>query len=311
MDWKDMFSHKLYELTGHRVTNYNIHSDEKGWHYYIEAQSLEENHPLILNHYRGQLFAVIPLKEYLKLENGTIDPEAYIDNAFWNFGYYWGGGSMINGVFWKPLEETAGIHDKEMVKRYLSILACRTHRRSCGYMPAEEQCKRCFVNLCPFSEVEEKNRGASWESEVDEHDYRVDMFKALAERVNTELELDLSGLLCHKGETALLIPHTWKKETCVLYLPVTLTNELLYHPGERNWREMAKGLTLELGVPFDKNKRTVIDDKIDVPASEYCRAFWKSCCMTDTENTENTQVAKEMKPNIFKRIMNFFRIATK
>lgn len=299
LDWKDQFSREIYELTGHRVANYNIYSDERGWYYYIEAQSLEANHPLIINHYRGQLFAVIPLKEYQELEAGTIDINYYIENAYWNFGYYWGGGSLIGGVFWKPLEDTTGIHNKERVKRYLSILACRTHRRSCGYMPPEEQCGRCHVKQCPFSKVEEKNRGASWEKEVNEHDYRVDMFNAVAKRVKTDLQIEVSGYLCHKGENALLVPHTWKKETCTLYLPVTLTNDLLYHPGERDWKSIAQNIQLELGVLFDKNKRVLLDSHSD---SEFCWEFFKSCFVQyDNENEK-----KEEKQGFFKKIMSFF-----
>lgn len=304
VDWKTDLSQKLYELTGHRVANYNIYSDEQGWYYYIQAKSLKENYPLIMNHYRGQLFAVIPLEDYQKLDAGTISPTAYIESAFWNFGYYWGGGSLLGGVFWKPLETTAGIHDKEYVKRYLSILACRTHRNSCGYMPPRDQCSRCFVKQCPFSEVEEKNRGASWENEVNEHDYRVDMLKAVKERVKEDLGIEVSGLLCYEGENALLIPHTWKKEACMLYLPATLTNDLLYNPGERDWKSMAKNMQLELGVLFDKSKRVLVDAQSD---NEFCRKFWESCF---TQGEDKTAAPKE-NPSFFKRILYRLGIVTK
>lgn len=304
IDWKDEFSHKLYELVGHRVANYNIYSDENGWYYYIQAQSLEINHPLVMNHYRGQLFVVIPLKDYQKLDSGTISIASYIENAYWNFGYYWGGGSLLGGVFWKPLETTTGIHNKEYVKRYLSILACRTHRNSCGYMPPEDQCRRCYLKQCPFSEVEEKNRGASWKNEVDEHDYRIDMLKAVAERVKEDLGIEVSELLCHTGENALLIPHTWKKGECTLYLPVTLTNDLLYNPGERDWKTIAENFQLELGVLFDKNKRVLIDSQSD---NNFCQRFWESFF---SQNEDKPEVLKE-KQNIFKRIMYRLGIVAK
>lgn len=304
VDWKTELSQKLYELTGHRVANYNIHSDEQGWYYYIQAKSLEVKHPLIMNHYRGQLFAVIPLKDYQELDAGRISPTSYIENAYWNFGYYWGGGSLLGGVFWTPLETTAGIHNTEYVKRYLSILACRTHRNSCGYMPPADQCSRCFVKQCPFSEVEEKNRGASWENEVSEHDYRVDMLKAVAERVKEDLGFEVYGLLCHKGENALLVPHNWKKETCTLYLPVTLTNDLLYNPGERDWKGIAKKMQLELGVLFDPNKRVLVDSQSD---NEFCQKFWESCFMRE----EDKDAAPKETPSFFKRIMIHFGIVAK
>lgn len=304
IDWKNEFSQKLFELTGHRVANYNIYSDEQGWYYYIQAQSLMANHPLIINHYRGQLFAVIPLKDYQELDAGKILPASYIENAYWSFGYYWGGGSLLGGVFWKPLENTAGIHDKEYVKRYLSILACRTHRNSCGYMPPRDQCSRCHVKQCPFSEVEEKSRGASWKNEVNEHDYRVDMLKAVEERVKEELGFEVSGLICYKGENALLIPHNWKKETCTLYLPVTLTNDLLYNPGERDWKKIAKNMQLELGVLFDKDKRVLVDSQSD---SDFCRKFWESCFTQEEEK----KTEPEEKTSFFKRIMYRLGIVAK
>lgn len=306
VDWKNEFSQKLFELTGHRIANYNIHSDEQGWYYYIQAKSLKPNYPLIMNHYRGQLFVVIPLKDYQEIESGTVLPETYIENAFWSFGYYWGGGSLVGGVFWKPLETTAGIHNKELVQRYLSILGCRTHRNSCGYMPTEERCKRCHVKQCPFSEVEEKNRGASWENEVNEHDYRVDIFKAVAERVNEKLGIEVSGLLCHTGENALLIPHTWKKEACTLYLPATLTNDLLYHPRERNWKSIAENMQLELGVIFDPTKRVLVDSQSD---NDFCRKFWESCFTQ--EKDPDTDAAPKETPSFFKRIMIHFGIVAK
>lgn len=304
IDWKDEFSHKLFDLTGHRVANYNIHSDEHGWHYYIQAKSLMINHPLVMNHYRGQLFVVIPLKDYQELDTGVISPNAYIENAYWNFGYYWGGGSLLGGVFWSPLESTAGIHNKELVQRYLSILGCRTHRNSCGYMPTEEQCKRCHVKQCPFSEIEEKNRDASWKNEVNEHDYRVDMLNAMAERVKEELEIEVCGLLCYEGENALLIPHTWKKEACTLYLPYSLTNDLLYNPGERDWKNIAKSMQLELGVLFDREKRVLLNSKSD---AEFCKKFWESCFTQ--ENDKKT--APEEKTSFFKRIMYRLGIVAK
>lgn len=304
VDWKDEFSKKLYDLTGHRVTNYNIYSDEHGWYYYIEAKSLETNHPLIMNHYRGQLFAVIPLKDYNELESGNINPNSYVENAYWNFGYYWGGGSLITGVFWMPLEKDAGIHDKEYVKRYLSILNCRTHRKSCGYMPPEEQCKRCHVKNCPFSEIEEKNRYASWVNEVNEHDYRTYMFSAVAERVKETLEIEVVGYLCHKGENALLLPHSWKKDTCTLYLPVTLTNDLLYHPGERDWKNIASNMQLELGVLFNKDKRVLVDSQTDI---NFCREFWKSCMEDENNKNQNS----EEKSGFFNKVKSFFGITAK
>lgn len=318
-DWRDEFSRKMCELTGHCVANYNILSDENGWYYYIQAKSLVSNHPLLMNHYRGQLFVVIPFEEYRKLEEGTINPISYIENAYWSIGYYWGGGSMVGGVFWKPLEDTTGIHNKELVNRYLYILACRTHKKSSGYMTPEEQCFKCPVKQCPFSNCPEKMNGASWENEVKEHDYRRDIFAAFAKRAKSELDLELRGLICHSGDTALLIPDSCRKDTCKLYLPVALNNDILYHPGNRNWDEVAASLEIELGVLFDNQKRARITDELPLPAPEFCRDFWKSCGAIGSwypeEQHEEINAANENQPaekiGIFKRIVNFFASAIK
>lgn len=289
VDWKQIFAGAISELAKYPLGIDHIHSDATpGWYYYITAESLVPNYPLLMMHYRGPLFAVIPVEDYQKLEEGA-DPIEYINNAHWNYGYYWGGGSMIGGAFWQPLEEQVGINDTEKVSRYLNILSCRTHRHSSGYMPREEDCMRCRLENCPFSQF--KNEGTSWEEEVQEHDYRTDMFKAFAERAKSELGIKLRGLTSYSGENALVIPITYEKEECTLYLPVTLLNDILYHPGDRDWKQIANSMRFELGVSM-KDDRLILGDELTVPASEFCRNFWSSFGIID--KWEIASARKEM-----------------
>lgn len=277
--WNEIFSDIISDLIGHKIVAENILDDSEGWYYYISNNSLQERHPLIMCHYCGMLFIVIPSKEYEELQCGVISPEEYINKVHWSFGWYWGGGSMVGGSFWQPLEESSGIHDTEKIRRYLSILKCRTNRRSSGYMPREEDCSQCKVEYCPFSNYGFKKDGASWDNEVQEHDCRRDIFKAVTERAKKELQIELHGLMSHNGETALLLPNSYEK-SATLYLPVKLLNELLYHPVERDWEKIASEIKFELGV-FNKEERILIVPDEKYSPSEICRNFWSKFGILD------------------------------
>lgn len=284
--WIDQLAAKVNECTGHYLGTDHVHSDVNGWYYYIQKKSLKANHPLLMNHYRGPLFAVIPHEDYARLERGEIDPIAYVDNAKWSFGYYWGGGSMIGGAFWQPLEEGTGIHDKEKISRYLSILRCRTHRNSSGYMPTEENCQKCAVNNCPFSKYAEKNANADWALEVQEHDYRIELFNAVIKRVQEELLLKVSGAFCYDGNNALLIPNDNGLKSCAIYLPVSILNDILYNPGERDWEKMASEFIFELGVMMKPDRLQIVPEELNVTPAEHCRNFWAAFNYSDNEAKE-------------------------
>lgn len=286
LTWKDKFAAQITAYTGHHIGVDHIHSDSNGWYYYIQKKSLAANHPLLMKHYRSPLFAVIPYQEYILLEKGELDPIAYIDNAKWSYGYYWGGGSMLGGAFWQPLEEGTGIHDKEKISRYLTILSCRTNRNSSGYMPTQERCQKCSVSNCPFSPYAEKNMYADWALEVKEYDYRADLFRAVIKRVEEELLLNVSGVFCYDGNNALLIPNDRELKSCALYLPVNILNDILYNPGERDWEAMASEFMFELGVTMKAERLLIIPEELSVTAAEFCRNFWAAFNYSDNEARE-------------------------
>ena len=289
LTWLNSFATKIKEMTGYHLGTDHIHSDYNGWYYYIKEKSLEKNHPLLMMHYRGPMFAVIPYEEYALLESGELDPAEYINNAYWSYGYYWGGGSMLNGVFWQPLEKGTGINNKEMISRYLNILNCRTRARSSGYKAPLEVCQMCCVNSCPFSQHTEKNINANWEKEVKEHNYRVDLSEAFAQRIKEELNLKLIDVYCYHGNHALVIPADKKLGECFLYLPVKLLNDVLYNPGERDWMAIANTLLFEFGVMMEKEKLLYNPEEANMTASEYCRNFWSAFGYTEmVEDTDTT-----------------------
>lgn len=226
-------------LAGYPVTEENVHSDEAGWYYYIPAKSLQEGRPLLLIHYRVSAFIVIPYRDYQSLERGLITPQEYIETSKWGYGYYWGGGSLVGGCFWQPLEEGIGIYDTAKISRYLHMLSCRTNRRSSGAIPTPEQCKNCSVKGCPVQ------RG-SFKSEIPEIDYRVHLFKALAERADQELGIKLRGLCCSDLPDDEVILTPGKPGECSVTIPQTLSVDLLNNPGERDWKELCKKFRFDL-----------------------------------------------------------------
>ena len=230
--WKPAFAKKITQLTGYFLSEADINSDEYGYHYYI--RQLSPGYPLILKHYRGPLFTVIPYSDYLKLESGAIDVDTYINSSHWSYGYFWGGGSIL-GAYWQPFEIETGIHKKDKIYRYLKILSCRTSNRSSGYRPDAEHCKRCPVDCrtCPFSSL---NKTGSWDKEVQEYDPRVAFLEEITERTrcslvrshtenNNELHLRKCG------------------ETLIADVPQHILNNMLYHPDE-DWAKAFEQLSI-------------------------------------------------------------------
>lgn len=148
--------------------------------YYI--QPALDGAPMLLRHYRGPLFIDMSEADYNAINSGSIDAEEYVNSSNWLLGYYWGGGSMVGGGYYQPIDL---VNRSEDVKRYIRILSCRTNRVSSGYRPTEEQCTNCSVKKCPFSTAE-CNKGI-WENEtIQEKDPRHDIFKLVLEKFENQ-----------------------------------------------------------------------------------------------------------------------------
>lgn len=232
-NWKFEFSNRISDLIGFYISEESVHSDETG---YYTIHSLLPGHAFIGMRYHNHLFAVIPEEDYKKLESGNTSVEDYIDKSRFFFGYYWrSSGAPINNTYWKPFEDTTGIHSKERISRYLQILSCRTHFKLSGFMPTCKNCKSCKLNAssCPFSKL---NISGKWENEEIEFDGRIEMLNAIKSKLK-DLGFNLSSI----------IPHTSTRENIILsrgnnpnsinvLVNKYILNNLLYNPTpEMNW----------------------------------------------------------------------------
>ena len=312
----ERLSNIVSPLIGHTIGLDHIHTDENGWYYYIPAKSLQENHPLILNHYRGPLFMTIPFEDWKRLENEMVSIQEYVDNSVWSFGYYWGGGAMLDGVHWQPLEDGTGIHDTEKISRYLSILRCRTHHVSSGYMPSNETCEACPIEHCPFSKCEVKNAGASWKNEVQEVDDRKLFYRAVAKRIEERFGLKAVSCVVKKDKTISIYPG-WEKNNVSVYLPEGILIDMLYNPGIYNIKELVNQLDFEVGIPwrFTENNEFVSTKQYTIPSDadvEFLYDHWKEKNVCNWfEKPSNvfvdTSIAQVQELSLMERITKFFK----
>lgn len=288
--FKVELSTQLRSLIGHHIGTDHIH-DDTCFYYYIK--DLAPGHPLVMNHYRGPLMAVLPKSDYQSLKNGTVSVEEYISSSFWNFGFLWGGGGLLSGAYWQPLESESGIHDTGRISRYLSILSCRTLKNSSGYMPSPDHCKQCKLDetTCPFSPA---NQFGVWEKEVQEPDGRVALFSAISERLQQEIGFKLTVAMSHSNaRNELLLFPAYELGTVEAYVNSSLLNDLLYHPGERDWSAMAQSLEITLGIPY-QTERISLDPAI-TDKHAFCLEFWsdKTPKATEEESFEEHPLPKK------------------
>ena len=172
------FAEEVSEVIGRKVGEENIHPMDKGRYFYTQAP--KKGSPMLMHHYRGPFFIDIHPDDYEEIQTGVVSPEEYIQTANWQVGYFWGGGSMIGGGYYQPMDIDG---QSDEVRRYLQILSCRGAKQSNGYMPKETACRECFVDHCPFSRFKQGN----WEEEaIKEIDPRVGLYNALCERFEKE-----------------------------------------------------------------------------------------------------------------------------
>ena len=254
------FTAELSELIGRHIGLDHVHPSTKGRYYYIQAP--KAGAPMLMHHYRGPFFIDIHPDDFEDLASGKVSAHDYITSANWQAGYYWGGGSMLNGGYYQPIDLVGRMDE---VRRYLQILSCRGHYRACGYMPSEKECANCSVEKCPFSKFKEGN----WDAEMHEPDPRRDLFKAFCERFEQENPgYILQRFLCREmpdGEIW-IIPngHYTKDEPFAFtaYASDSLIRSLLMHEIEpENWTEYAKSFQFRIhkisGKSYDVNKRTL------------------------------------------------------
>lgn len=273
MTWKSTFANYISKLLGHRITEEHVHSDENSEDFWITPKSLLLNHPLLLVNHHGYLVAIIPYKDYRMLNDGEIHPLRYITGAHWSYGKY-SKGEGIRGIFWKPLE-TEGICNTEKISMYLNQIR--------------------KVDIHP-------------------EDYRQKLFSMIEKRIREELKINASDInfMGYDGENALLVADHKKKDVLTCYLPAILLNDILYHPGERDWETFANVFQFELGVSNSRRKRYIVPNGVNKP--EFCRRVWRNLGLTNwyssepiaqEETKEQEQEQKQERNKIFGFLKKF------
>ena len=224
------------------------------------------------------------------MESGEINPQDYVFNADWNIGYFWGGGSLLGGAFWQPMK----LHESETA-RYIIMLLCRTSYRSSGYLPNINRCMTCELEHCPLSSMDLKREGASWKNENPERDYRLDLFMAAIAKVERELGIprkNLTGFISHNGEYISLGAVKCGKNIH-MSLPVTILNDVLYDPRERNWDEILAEMGYQLYVIAGRGERLIITPGSEGEPMQKAREFWASHgCDSVYESDKDTSASE-------------------
>lgn len=298
----EKFATELSELIGQHIGLDHIHPSTKGRFYYIQAP--EAGSPMLLHHYRGPFFIDIHPDDYDNLSSGKVSAHDYITSANWLVGYFWGGGSMIGGGYYQPLD----IFSND-IRRYLKILSCRGHKSSCGYMPSEESCKYCFVEQCPFSQYKQ---GGNWNAEISEFDPRVELFKAL--RVKFEQEnpgYAFKGFLCGNfpNDEIRLYPNRRYSENEKLSFTVYASADVIRSLLSReikpeDWTAYANSFKVSIFKPYQDVSYEVTPENLEM-VFEGLNLTKKQ--ETPVEESENVNEEKEEQVTLITRVINFFK----
>lgn len=292
------FANELSELIGQHIGLDNIHPSGKGRYYYIQAP--KAGAPMLLHHYRGPFFVDINPDDFEALASGNVSAHEYIVSANWQVGYYWGGGSMVGGGYYQPLD-IVGRRDE--IRRYLQILSCRGNCLSSGYMPSEKKCADCSVENCNFS----KFKGKNWDAEIHESDPRRDLYKVLCKRFEQENPgYTLRGFLCGEipDEEIWINPNGRYTEdetfTFTAYASNSVIRSLLMHEIEpKNWDEYAKNFRFRVHRKFEKQTYNVNAKTLEMA--------YEGLDYTKKANTRPENDMNKEKMPMLTRLMNFFK----
>lgn len=213
----------------------HIHTDSNNWCEFVPKKLLLPNHPLIMRHYRGPIFVVIPFTDSKTL----IDEETitnYINKATWSMGYYWGGGSIFNSVYWQPIGSLDNcIFDKETIKEYLEILGCRTCNRSSGFVPYEEYCNKCYLEKCWYSDFKESS------IPLPEKDLRLSLYLSIKDHLFIKYGFYASHLYLHSFEdNVAIISPSYIENDVFISISAKVLIDLLYHPDQDHFEIFKK-----------------------------------------------------------------------
>ena len=248
------------EKTGLEILPEHVHISSRRSFYIPET---DPGRPLLLHHYRGPFFIEINYDDWEKLITGAISPLEYVNTSHWYYGYYWGGGSSINGGYFTPLEDKEGINDKEKVFNFMNILACRGSYLTTGYEPSEDDCSCCEVTECPYSKVSFMPYPLRVNTLPDNRWY---FFKALHHYIRKTFDYEIRGMSC--SETVLpneiVLYRNYCERSFEVYVSDRTIKDLLYtkYAEDFNWDVFVKTFNLYVGKRLT-NKKIFIEDPID------------------------------------------------
>ena len=286
----------LSQKTGLCITADHVHKASRREYYIPEA---EAGKPLVLHHYRGPFFLEIPGEDWEKLEKGILSPEDYVETSKWHYGYYWGGGSMIGGGYFRPLEEGLGINEKERISRFMRVIQCEGKNLASGFYPTEETCMRCMVTDCPFSNY--KGNKGNYAGEIPRKDARVTFLTELEKQIRGPYVINIlcsSSTVVAKDEV-ILCPSTWSRSFRA-YVGDELVRYLLYNP-ECDVATIAKEVKVFVAESYYEGKRILIKDEED-----FERALREFKVIESWEKWENRGKNSPKKSTLWERVKAMF-----
>lgn len=219
-DLEMVIAQKMTEKTGLNIGEDHVHVAGRRYYYIPEAK---EGYPLFLHHYRSPFFLEIPYKDWQKMEEDVISVDDYIDSAFWSFGYYWGGGSMISGGYFTRLEEKNGIHDVKLIQRVMKAIRTKGSNVASGTQLSEEE-------KAEWKEVKEKYL----------KDTRVDFFYKADDFIKESFGCELRGFFSSDflEKNQIFLSNNFIERNFRLVVSDELIREMLYNKKIPNPSEM-------------------------------------------------------------------------
>lgn len=282
---------RISALTGLEVGEEHVHESVSRFYYIQEAKP---GCAYLLHHYRGPFFVEINKEDWKSLQNDELSVEDYIDSVQWYFGYYWGGGSMVSGGFYTPLEGGPGIHNVELIYRIMTAIKSKGRQVSCG---------------AALTTVEKEEW--AWAKENYLRDIRVFFFEQIDSFVQKEFGYKLHGLCCDNyDEDEIYLTSNFMERTFSVNVSENLIQKILMgnfatpdpskmkifvqkgffrdRSRQVNSTEEFQEALVELGIIHDWE----VEESVNIRTS------------ISTANDPEEDISEE---NLFQRIMRFFR----
>lgn len=234
MNFKKEIAELYTKGTGIIITEDCVHCDNSGWHY---IQDLEPGHILILKSYTGRTKVFLAYSDCKKLEHSKMSCVEFFENANINGGFYRGGGTLIRGVYWKPIK------DISQVKQYLETFNTKDLKKS-----VEDKDNRLKLIELISSRLN---------NELNLNFY--DVWRHQDE------------------QDKLIVVPGFDPKTAIALLNRKVLNRCLYFPEEENnFEKLVNDLQIRLGKKFENHTISFPDDLVGMKEKEqFYLNFWQ------------------------------------